>query len=125
MKMCSRCKQQLPFEKFHKDRRLKSGLRSYCTQCANQYRKPKSYVRMPPVNKEYYRYVGKRIRYAREYKGLSRSQLGKLILYHEDNIRNWETSRHSVHPETVRTIAQVLEVDLLWLLYGDDKEENE
>ena len=38
MKVCSKCKQEKPFEGFSKERARKDGLRSQCKDCVKQYR---------------------------------------------------------------------------------------
>ena len=39
LKVCSKCKESLPVDKFHKDSRMKDGLHSYCKSCNAEYDK--------------------------------------------------------------------------------------
>ena len=52
MKVCSRCKQEKPFEGFSKDRAKKDGLSSRCKVCVKQYREQNK-ERILERNKQY------------------------------------------------------------------------
>jgi len=39
MKICSKCKRELPEEAFRKDKSIKDGLRSECRDCCKPYSK--------------------------------------------------------------------------------------
>ena len=53
MKVCSRCKQEKPFEGFSKERARKDGLRSQCKDCVKQYREQNK-ESIKERNKQYY-----------------------------------------------------------------------
>ena len=43
MKICPKCKQEKPLNKFHKDKSTTTGLRSWCKKCTNE--SSKNYIR--------------------------------------------------------------------------------
>ena len=53
MKVCSKCKQEKPFEGFSKERARKDGLRSQCKDCVKQYREQNK-ESIKERNKQYY-----------------------------------------------------------------------
>src|SRR5262249_32471097 len=61
--------------------------------------------------------VGPRIREAREGKGLSRSDLADLMLYHVNTLRGYEEA-DPVPWKELPKFADALGVSLRWLLYG-------
>lgn len=63
---------------------------------------------------------GDRIRYAREFRGMSQRQLARAIHREETLINKIETGQISVIlPETINRLVRVLDLKVLWLETGD------
>lgn len=69
--------------------------------------------------------IGKRIKFAREYRNLTLKDLSKKCAEIDSNITyngmwQWETGRRTPKYETVRTIAEVLDVMPTYFLEGEN-----
>lgn len=64
----------------------------------------------------YNRKVGVLIRRERERAGLSQEQLGKAIRKHRQMIAAYETGRHAIRLDTLRSIARRLRIQITELI---------
>lgn len=63
--------------------------------------------------------VGRRIRLARKHAGLSVDVLAGLVGRCPASVYRWEVGRTCPDNETLREIARVTQVSLIWLMFGD------
>ena len=67
--------------------------------------------------------VGTNIKEFRKAKGLSQDALAEALFVTRQTVSNYETGRSNPDLDTLQKIAEVLEVDLSWLLYGKPMDE--
>lgn len=67
--------------------------------------------------------AGKRIRTARENKGLSQARFAELVRASTSAVSSWETDRTKPKPKYKADIARVLGISLTYLEFGEDGEE--
>ena len=96
MKSCSKCKNEKEFSSFHKSSRNKSGYRSQCISCENEYKEAnkdklkeyfKNRVYDPSIKKEYYLLNKERIKdnYRKYYENNKESKLEYQKEYQKNN----------------------------------------
>lgn len=66
--------------------------------------------------------VGYNIRRFREAKGLTQEQLAERLNVTRQAVSNWETEKTQPDIDTLQRIAQVLEVSVEELIYGEKRE---
>lgn len=62
--------------------------------------------------------LGERLKYARETRGMTQTQLAEAIGQHQSTLAHWERGKARPSPEKVDLMAPVLGVATEWLLYG-------
>ena len=65
--------------------------------------------------------VGRNIRRFREAKGLTQEQLAERLCVTRQAVSNWENEKTQPDIDTLHKIAQVLEVSVEELIYGENK----
>lgn len=78
------------------------------------------YIEKPKTQKERKIEAGLRLKEARNYKGISQIKLAKMIGVTEKLISAIEVGRVKLVDSKAETIADVLDVDKDWLLYGEE-----
>lgn len=64
--------------------------------------------------------TGRHIRQARKAKGLSQSQLARLLPdAHDSYVSRWETGQHMPSWDHLEAVAEALDVTVAWLLSDD------
>ena len=63
--------------------------------------------------------IGSRIRSAREARGMSASELARLVKVSPTAVWNWEEKNRKPHPETLAALAKVLAVSPEHLISGN------
>lgn len=66
--------------------------------------------------------VGRNIRRFREAKGLTQEQLAERLCVTRQAVSNWENEKTQPDIDTLHNIAQVLEVSVEELIYGEKRE---
>lgn len=66
--------------------------------------------------------IGKRLRLAREQKGLSQQEVATELDLHRPTITEMEAGRRNVRPEEFEALAKLFEVPLTWLMCADTEE---
>ena len=66
--------------------------------------------------------VGRNIRRFREAKGLTQEQLAERLCVTRQAVSNWENEKTQPDIDTLHKIAQVLEVSVEELIYGEKRE---
>lgn len=64
--------------------------------------------------------IADHLRMAREYAGLSQTQVAKLLGLHRPTISEIEAGRRNVTAEELATFAQIYDVSVEWLLREED-----
>ncbi len=64
--------------------------------------------------------IADRLRMAREYAGLSQTQIAKLLDLHRPTISEIEAGRRNVSAEELAAFAQIYDVSVEWLLREED-----
>lgn len=67
--------------------------------------------------------IGTRVRAARRDRGLTQDELADLVGVTRSAVAQWETGRAGQVTGNLSRIAGVLEVNVEYLMYGDDKRE--
>jgi phage repressor protein C with HTH and peptisase S24 domain len=62
--------------------------------------------------------LGERLKYAREARGLTQTQLAEAVGQHQSTLAHWERGKARPSPDKVDMMAPVLGVATEWLLYG-------
>lgn len=62
--------------------------------------------------------IGKKIKFFREQKNISQSELAEKLNVTRQAVSNWETEKTQPDIDTLHKIADVLEVDIEELIYG-------
>lgn len=73
------------------------------------------------ANLEYFNTVGKRLRKLREDRGMTQSDLGKLLRYNQDAVSKKELGRLQISSHEIVVISQALHLsshEVLYLLFG-------
>lgn len=70
--------------------------------------------------------IASRLRIAREYSGLSQSQVAKMLGLHRPAISEVEAGRRKISAEELLTLSQIYNVSINWLAGNElqDKDEN-
>jgi len=76
------------------------------------------------VDMDRYVVIGNKIREAREARGLSQAELGRLIGYSDVAIGNWEKGRRKINIEDLEQIASALGKPISYFLDIEDKLRN-
>lgn len=74
-KICTKCKQSKPINKFYTDKTQKSGLYSSCKECVKNYRKTPIAKKLAQIRSQKYQKSEKGKKYHREYR---QSEKGKM-----------------------------------------------
>lgn len=67
--------------------------------------------------------TGERIRSARKKANMTQTELAKKLNIPYQSIGQWERNLRNPKQETLRRLAQALDCDVLWLLWGDTSEQ--
>jgi transcriptional regulator with XRE-family HTH domain len=65
-----------------------------------------------------------RLKMLRKERGWSQEDLARRLDVSPGSVGNWEMGPHEPHPKTLRKIAALFEVDVLFLLRGEREEES-
>lgn len=65
--------------------------------------------------------IGRRVRAARQDRGLTQNELASQVGVSRSAVAQWETGRAGQVTGNLSRIASVLEVNVEYLMYGDDK----
>ena len=60
----------------------------------------------------FYIEVGKRIRYYREKKNMTQSELGEKLGVTKNAVYSWEVGKCSIHLDTAKKLCSILEIDV-------------
>lgn len=102
MKLCTRCKEEKPFDAFHKDKSHKDGYRSFCKSCVSLYMQ-KNYGK----NKD-------RIK-AKVYEWIENNRTR-----HNEKCKRWaKNNTASVNARTARRYASKTQATPTWLTNDD------
>jgi transcriptional regulator with XRE-family HTH domain len=66
------------------------------------------------------KFIGSRLRWAREQAGLSQGQVAKKLSVHRPTISQIEAGERNVRIEEIQQFAELYGVDENWLMKGDD-----
>lgn len=63
--------------------------------------------------------IGLRIKVKRKLSGLTQEGLGNAVGVSKVAVSRWEAGKNAINPELIQTVANVLSVDVEWLLTGE------
>lgn len=67
-------------------------------------------------NNDFYKEVGQRIRYYREKKNMTQTELGEKLGVTKNAIYTWEVGKCSLHLQTAKQICKELDISLSQLI---------
>lgn len=106
MKTCSKCKLELPFEQFSKNKSKKDGLRVYCNGCEKKYREENKEA-INEHMKKYYEYNKEKIKeqnkkYREDNKEAIYERRKKHREAHKEDIREKNKKYREAHKEDIK-----------------------
>ena len=69
--------------------------------------------------------IGKRLKFARERKGLKQNRIAKTLGVHNSTLSKYESGERELDNETLVKLSELYEVSPQWIITGEDQEVKE